>query len=197
MQFNMILGVIYLISLLYALISGRLSEVSAAAIEGAGAAVTLCISLCGMICLWSAVMEVMSRSGLSEKLSRLLRPVLGRLYPMAAKDKETMEALSSNVSANLLGLGNAATPAGIKAALGLRRLSDGSAASNELCLLVVMNTASIQILPTTVASLRASLGSASPFDILPAVWLTSILSVSAGLIAAKLFERGRGHEALR
>ena len=100
-----------------------------------------------------------------------------------------MDALSSNVSANLLGLGNAATPAGIKAAVGLKRLSGLSSASDELCLLVVMNTASIQLLPTTVASLRASFGAASPFDILPAVWLSSILSVTVGILAAKLFQR--------
>lgn len=197
MQFNIIIAAIYLISLVYALITGRVAEISAAAIEGAGAAVTLCISLCGMICLWSAVMELMSRSGLSAKLSRLLRPLLGRLFPRAVGDGETMEALSANVSANLLGLGNAATPAGIKAALGLKRLSGKSGASNELCMLVVMNTASIQLLPTTVAALRASMGAASPFDILPAVWLTSLVSVSAGITAAKIFERARGHDTLR
>lgn len=197
MQFNIIIAAIYAISLIYGLISGRIQEVSAAAIDGAGVAVTLCISLAGMICLWSAVMELMNRSGLSDKLSKLLRPILGKLYPTAAKDKETMAALSTNVSANLLGLGNAATPAGIKAAQGINRLFGGSSASNELCLLVVMNTASIQLLPTTVASLRASLGASSPFDILPAVWLSSILSVSAGIFAAKLFERVKRHELHR
>lgn len=197
MQFNIIIVAIYFISFVYAAISGNLPELSGAAIEGAGAAVTLCISLCGMICLWSAVMETMSRSGLSDKLSRLLKPVLSRLYPTASKDKETMEALSTNVSANLLGLGNAATPAGIKAAVGLKRLSGVSSASNELCLLVVMNTASIQLLPTTVASVRASYGASSPFDILPAVWLTSICSVTAGICAAKLFERYKSHDTLR
>lgn len=197
MQFNFIIMLIYLVSLVYALISGRISELSAAAIEGAGAAVNLCISLCGMVCLWSAVMETMSRSGLSDKLSALLRPLLARLFPHSSKDRETMDALSSNVSANLLGLGNAATPAGIRAAMGMKRLSGGCTASNELCLLVVMNTASLQIFPTTVASLRASLGASSPFDILPAVWLSSLLSVTAGICAAKLFERFGKHDSLR
>ena len=197
MQFNIIILLIYLLSFIYALLSGNISELSAAAIEGAGTAVSLCISLCGMICLWSAVMETMSRSGLADKLSALLRPLLCRLFPSASKDRDTMAALSSNVSANLLGLGNAATPAGIKAAVGLKKLSGANTASNELCLLVVMNTASIQLLPTTVASLRAAMGASSPFDILPAVWLSSILSVTAGICAAKLFERFGKHDGLR
>lgn len=189
MLFSLIISLIVIFSLVFGTLNGSLPAVSAAAAEGAKDAVDLCLSLCGMICLWSGVMELMRRSGLSEKLSRLLRPLLGRLFPTAAKDREAMDALSSNVSANLLGLGNAATPAGIRAAVRLNRLSGLSSASNELCLLVVMNTASIQLIPTTVASLRASLGASAPFDILPAVWLSSLLSVSAGILAAKLFER--------
>lgn len=177
------------VSVLYALIAGNTDSLSAAMISGASDAVSLAVSICGMVCLWSAVMEVMSQSGLAEKLSRLLRPVLGRLFPGAAGDSETMEALSANVSANLLGLGNAATPAGIRAAKGLRRLGGGDRASNELCLLVVMNTASIQLIPATVAALRASLGAQTPFDVLPAVWCASLVSVCAGIVAARLLER--------
>ncbi|MFB0921544.1 MAG: nucleoside recognition domain-containing protein [Oscillospiraceae bacterium] len=188
MLFNLIIVLMVVFSLAYGALSGNLSALSAAAVAGAKDAVTLSLSLCGMICLWSGVMELMRRAGLSEKLSRLMRPVLSALYPTAAKDSETMGALSTNVSANLLGLGNAATPAGIKAAIGLKRLSGLSSASDELCLLVVMNTASIQLLPTTVASLRASYGAVSPFDILPAVWLASLISVTAGILAAKVFQ---------
>jgi len=189
MLFNLILVLIVVFSLVFGALNGTLPLLSTAVINGASDAVSLCISLCGMICLWCGIMELMKQAGLSEKLSRLLRPLLKSLYPTAAKDAETMDALSANVSANLLGLGNAATPAGIKAAIGLKRLSGLSSASDELCLLVVMNTASIQLLPTTVASLRASLGAAAPLDILPAVWLSSLLSVSAGIAAAKLLER--------
>ena len=189
MLFNLVIILMVLLSLVYGALSGNLSALSSAAVSGAKDAVTLSLSLCGLICLWSGVMELMRRAGLSEKLSRLMKPVLSRLYPTAAKDTETMDALSTNVSANLLGLGNAATPAGIKAAIGLKRLSGLSSASDELCLLVVMNTASIQLLPTTVASLRASFGAASPFDILPAVWLSSLISVTAGVLAAKFFQR--------
>ena len=93
------------------------------------------------------------------------------------------------MSANLLGLGNAATPAGIRAALGMQRQSGSERAGNELCLLVVLNTASIQLIPATAAALRASLGAAAPFDILPAVWLSSLCSVTAGIFAARMFAR--------
>lgn len=189
MLFSALLCVMVLVSLTSGILAGTLPAVSAAALAGARDAVTLSVSLCGMICLWSGVIELLRRSGVSERLSLLLRPVLGRLFPSAVRDEETMEALSENVSANLLGLGNAATPAGIRAAQGLKRLSGGDRASDELCRLVVLNTASIQLLPSTVASLRAACGAASPFDILPAVWLSSVVSVAAGLLAARAFER--------
>lgn len=138
-------------------------------------------------------MEVLRACGTLEGLSRLLRPVLGALFPAFRRDRPVMEALSANVSANLLGLGNAATPMGIQAARGMAERSPG-VASDELCLLVVCNTASIQLIPTTVAAVRAGAGCQSPFDILPAVWLASVCSVTAGIGAARLFRhlwRGR------
>ena len=145
-------------------------------------------ALVGVGCLWMGVMEIMKRSGLSEGLSRLLRPVLRRLYPDFARDKAVMDSISANVSANLLGLGNAATPLGIQAARLMSRRSPGRA-SDSLCMLVVCNTASIQLIPTTVASVRLAAGCETPFDILPAVWLASALSVAAGITAAKVFGR--------
>ena len=176
------------VSVLCGLATGRGAEVAAAAIEGAGAAVELCLSIAGMMCLWSGVMEVMRRSGMAEGLTRLLRPVLRRLFPGCAGDRETMDSVAANVSANLLGLGNAATPLGLQAARRMGR-NCGGRASDELCMLVVCNTASIQLIPTTVATVRAAAGSAAPFDILPAVWLSSILSVTVGLLAAKVLSR--------
>ena len=167
-------------SILFGIAEGRGEAVAAAAVTGAKDAVELCLSMAGMLCLWTGVMEVMRQSGLAGGLSRLLRPVLGRLFPGAARDGAVMDSLSANVSANLLGLGNAATPLGIEAAKGMSRSSPG-AASDELCLLVVCNTASIQLLPTTVAAVRAAAGCESPFDILPAVWLASALSGGAGM----------------
>ena len=175
-------------SVVCGLCSGTIGAVSNAAMEGAAAAVDLCLSMAGVMCLWSGVMSIMKASGLMDSLSRLFRPLLSRLLPRACQDPETLAALSGNVSANLLGLGNAATPLGIRAA---RRMAEGcgGTASNELCTLVVLNTASIQLLPTTVAGVRAALGAESAFDILPAVWMASVLSVAAGLLAAKLFGR--------
>ena len=176
------------ISLLFAVLTGNTAAVGTAALEGAAEAVELCLLLAGPILLWSGLMEVMDRSGLTAALSRALKPVLGRLFPASRQDKELAEALCCNVSANLLGLGNAATPAGIRAAQRLRTPGDGSA-SDALCRLVVLNTASVQLLPTTVAAVRAACGSTAPFDILPAVWLSSLCSVTAGLLAERGLRR--------
>ena len=176
------------LSVVYGILTGTIGAVGNAAMAGAAAAVELCLSMVGVMCLWSGVMSIMKASGLTEGLSRLFRPILGRLLPNACKDPDTLAALSGNVSCNLLGLGNAATPLGIQAAQRMAR-GCGGRASDELCMLVVLNTASIQLLPTTVAGVRSALGSANPFDILPAVWLASLLSVAVGLTAAKLVSK--------
>ena len=177
-----------MISILCGLATGRGPDVAAAAVEGTSAAVQLALSIAGMLCLWTGVMEVMRQSGLADKLSRLLAPVLRLLFPQTAQDRSTMDSISANVSANLLGLGSAATPLGLEAARRLARHSPGTA-SDSLCMLVVCNTASIQLIPTTVASVRAAEGCAAPFDILPAVWLASALSVGVGIGACKIFAR--------
>ena len=176
------------ISVISGFLNGTIGAVGNAAMEGAAAAVELCLSMAGVMCLWSGVMSLMKACGLSDMLSRAFRPVLSRLLPRAARDEDTLAALSGNVSCNLLGLGNAATPLGIQAAQRMAHRCAG-VASDELCTLVVLNTASIQLLPTTVAGVRAALGAARPFDILPAVWVSSALSVCVGLGAARLFSR--------
>ncbi|MEG1633661.1 MAG: nucleoside recognition domain-containing protein [Oscillospiraceae bacterium] len=176
-------------ALLWGAATGRGDAVGSAAMEGAAAAAEFCIGTGALICLWSGVMEVLRASGAAASLSRLLRPILRLLFPRASRDGETMEALSMNVSANLLGLGNAATPMGLRAAEGMARLGREGEASDELCLLVVINTASIQLLPTTIAAVRAQCGAAAPFDILPAVWIASAASVLAGILGAKLCAR--------
>lgn len=174
------------LSVIFALATGQLDAVSEAALSGASSAVELSLTMAGVLCLWSGVMEIMNVCGISGGLARLFRPLLRRLLPQASRDSETLAAVSANVSANLLGLGNAATPLGIQAARRMARGCDGIA-SDELCLLVVLNTASIQLLPATIASVRAAAGCQTPFDILPAVWMSSALSVAAGLTAARLF----------
>ena len=176
------------VSLVFGVLTGSVGELGNAALEGATAAVELCVAMAGILCLWTGVMEVMDQCGLSAALARLFRPLLRRLLPEASRDSETLAAISANLSANLLGLGNAATPLGIRAARRMAR-GCGGTASHELCLLVVLNSASIQLLPTTVAGVRSALGCVDPFDILPAVWLASLLSVLTGLAAAKLLAR--------
>ena len=176
------------LSLVFGVVNGTMAEVSSAALEGATAAVELCISMGGILCLWTGIMAIMNKCGFIDAISRLFRPILRRLLPRACRDRETLNAISANISCNLLGLGNAATPLGIRAA---RRMAQGSGgiATNELCRLVVLNTASIQLLPTAVAGIRSAYGAAAPFDILPAVWLASALSVAAGLLSARLLSR--------
>ena len=177
-----------MLSLVFGILSGNLDEVANAAMAGAQSAIDLSVSMAGMLCLWSGIMEVMNVCGLSRGLARAFRPLLRQLLPEASRDEETLAAVSANVSANLLGLGNAATPLGIRAARRMAR-GCGGVASDELCLLVVLNTASIQLLPTTIASVRAAAGCRTPFDILPAVWFASVLSVAAGLLTARLLSR--------
>lgn len=186
MVLSLLLLGVFLICTLLAPAMGAASSAGNAVLEGAGAAVSFCVSIAGGICLWSGVMEVMERSGASAGLEKALSPLLKRLFPLSSADKNVLSALAENVSANLLGLGNAATPAGIRAAQGMARLPG---AADELCLLVVLNTASIQLLPSTIASVRAVAGAASAFDIMPAVWLSSLCSVSVGLLAAALLKR--------
>ena len=188
----MLIGIIiltmYVLSVLYAACSGRAAQAGSAVLEGAGAAVSFCLSIGGAVCLWSAVAELLERSGAAAWLSRLLHPVLIRLFPKSGRDNDIIAALSENVSANLLGLGNAATPAGIRAAKGMVRLGD-TCARDELCLLVVINTASFQLVPTTVAAVRASYGAAAAFDIMPAVWVSSAASLAAGIAAAAVMKK--------
>lgn len=175
-------------AILCGLTTGNGPAVAKGALDGAAAGVELCLSMMGVLCLWMGVMEVMERSGLARGLSRLLRPAIRRLYPDFARDSKVMDAVSANLSANLLGLGNAATPLGLEAARLMAERTPG-VASDGLCMLVVCNTASLQLIPTTVASVRAAAGSANPFDILPAVWLASAVSIAVGVTAAKLFAR--------
>lgn len=184
------LGMI-VISIVCAVFTGRLDQLSAALLEGAGSAVTLCLSMAGILCLWSGVMEVMRRASLLNRLAWILRKPLRRLFPSAGQDAQAMESISANVSANLLGLGNAATPLGLAAARRIHELSGKpDIASHELCLLVIINTASLQIIPATIAGVRTAQGAAQPFDILPGVWLTSLATLLFGLLLAKL-ARGR------
>lgn len=180
-------------SILCALLTGRGQQLSAGVMQGAQAGITLAISIAGSLCLWSGVGRLMEKIGLTDALARLFRPVMERLFPSTKKDKQLAGALSANICANFLGLGNAATPPGIEAA---RRLAKGCGgkASDELCRLIVLNTASIQLIPANVAAVRSGLGCPSPFDILPAVWVTSLCSAGLGVTMAWLLGRLTRHD---
>ena len=162
------------LSLICAVITGKTGDLANAALDGAKASIELCLSIGGMVLLWTGIMEVMRRSGLMAKLSKLISPMVGFLFPKAKAHPDVMEDISANVSANLLGLGNAATPAGIRAAQGLHRLSDSPTASDDLCMLVIINTASLQLIPTTIG--RCAPPTAPPIPSIsspPCGWHTS------------------------
>ena len=163
-----------------------MSQLSAAVPEGAQSGITLAISMAGSLCLWTGVGRLMERAGITGMLSQGMRPLLRTLFPSSRKDPAIENALSANICANMLGLGNAATPMGMTAA---KRLRKNDIATNELCRLVVLNTASIQLIPTNVAAVRSALGAKEPFIILTAVWITSLCSVVIGLTSAWLFGR--------
>ena len=171
-------------ALVCAIFTGQGDALAAAVPQGAQAGVALAISLAGSICLWTGVGKLLERTGAMRLLSKLLLPLLGRLFPSIKKDETARSYLCANICANILGLGNAATPMGIQAAKRLKDPARPDIATNELCRLVVLNTASIQLIPANVAAIRAGLGAAAPFDILPAVWITSLSSAVLGLLMA-------------
>ncbi|MBR6826211.1 MAG: spore maturation protein A [Oscillospiraceae bacterium] len=177
------------LSVFTGVLHGQTGKLTPAALEGAQSAISLCISLSGALCLWSGLAKVMEKAGLTEKLGKVLRPLFRKLFPIAAQDPLALGYITANVSANLLGLGNAATPMGIAAVKRMHKLQGGSSAGDEMCRLIVMNTASIQLFPTTVGAVRAACGARAPFDILPAVWITSLCSVGVGLLAARILQR--------
>lgn len=175
------------ISILGALLTGNGAALGAGAQTGAQAGITLAVSIGGSLCLWSGVGRVLEKAGFTGFLAKLFRPLLQRLFPESRKDPQLAQLLSGNLCANLLGLGNAATPLGIGAA---KALAGGkTVAGDSLCRLIVLNTASVQLIPGTVAGLRASLGASRPFDLLPAVWLSSFCSAALGLGAAWVLGR--------
>lgn len=174
------------ISVVCAIFLDRGQHLGAAVLSGAQSGITLAISIGGSICLWTGVGKLMEHGGITQLLAKLMRPLLICIFPSSKQDNILCQKLSANISANILGLGNAATPMGIQAAKRLADPRSPGLATDELCRLIVLNTASIQLIPGNVAAVRASLGAGAPFDILPAVWITSICSAGLGLAAAYL-----------
>lgn len=188
-----------LVSFVCAVFTGRMEQLSTAVMEGAGSAVTLVISTAGMMSLWTGLLKVADEGGLTRLLARLFSPILRRLFPAYQQDSPAMKAICMNVTANLLGLGNAATPFGLAAMREMQKARpdpSSRSANNSMVLFVVLNTASIQLIPTFLGTIRMQYGSASPFDVMPAIWITSIASLIVGLLAVYLFRRRSSEEHL-
>lgn len=178
------------VSVLFGILTGKINQVSQAAISGASEAVALFLILLATICLWSGLMKIADKAGITLLLQKLLLPITKRIFPDVKPESAGMKAISMNIAANLLGLGNAATPLGLQAMKELSAKSkDKSTATNSMITFVVMNTASLQLIPTTIAALRIKYGSATPFDIVPAVWLASIVTLTFGVTLSKVLER--------
>ncbi|OQB16108.1 MAG: Spore maturation protein A [Firmicutes bacterium ADurb.Bin193] len=182
---NYIWGGLMLISLVTAFATGRLEAVASAAMDGAAQAVTMMLSLLGVICLWSGIMEIARESGAVDMLARLMRPVTRLLFPKIPPKSEAADAIVMNIVANIFGMANAATPLGLKAMKELSRINKSPVASHEMCMFAVINTASFQLIPSTVIALRQ--GAQNPFEIIVPVWIVSILTLIAGCGAAKIF----------
>ena len=189
MVMSRIWTVFLLVSILCAAISGNGGQLAASVLSGAQAGLELAFSMAGAVCLWMGVSRLMEELGITDMLATLLHPLLFRLFPSTRKDAALARDISANVCANLLGLGNAATPMGLRA---VKRMVDPrkpKLATDEMCRLIVLNTASIQLIPANVAAVRSALGCAAPFDILPMVWITSLCSAGLGVTAAILLGR--------
>lgn len=192
---GILLSFMIFVSVVFAILNGGAQSLSQAVISSGSEAVELVLSLCGAMAVWGGVMNIANRSGLTEKLTNILKPILRLIYRGLKKDSPALSAIAMNTAANLLGLGNAATPLGIEA---MRRLeteeqANGTATLNMIKL-AVMNACSVEIIPTTVAALRLEAGSAAPMEILPCVIFVSVISLVTALTVAEIFNIGKKHE---
>lgn len=182
---NYIWSGLVIVSILCAAIFGNTSELSAALLNSGESSIELLLKMAGIMCLWSGIMKIAEESGFTTLIARLFSPILRPLFPSLDRNSPAFRSITMNISANILGLGNAATPFGLKAMEQLHTLNDRSdTASNEMIVFVVMNTASLQLLPTTIATLRQSYGSTAPFGIIVPVWISSACALTMALSIA-------------
>ena len=187
---NYIWGGMILVSLIVSLFTGKIEETAAAAVGGATQAVELCISLLGIICLWTGLAKIGERAGLINIFARILKAPINFLFPRLKDNPKARGSIIMNIVANLFGMGNAATPLGLNAMNDLNIINKKrSTASDEMCMFVVLNTASIQLIPTTLISLRQAYGSSAPGEIIVPVWISSICALAVGITLAKFLER--------
>lgn len=183
-----IFGAICIISCFFGALSGNLSDMSAAVLDGASNAVELTISLVGTMCLWNGIMRVAQSSGAVDKLAKLMSPVLKFLFPDASEKKNGLGEIAASMSANILGIGNAATPLAVKAMGKLQENNpDKDVATPDMIMFTVLGTACFSLFPTTLIALRRAAGSANPFEIIAPVWICSFLSSAFAVILTKIF----------
>lgn len=178
-----------LCAIVFGVACSRGAEVTQALFSGAGDAVTLCMTLCGTVCFFSGLMKVAEKAGITRAAARAMKPLFKLLFKGLDPNGAAAQAICMNISANVMGLGNAATPFGLEAMKRLHEQSGGNVASDHMITFVVLNTASIQLIPTTIAVLRAKYQSAEPMDIITAIWIASAASLTAGLVFAALLNR--------
>lgn len=191
---NFIWCIIIILSIICSIVTGNTNNLTDSILSSATEAVELIITMTGTVCLWSGLMEIADKSGLSIAISKLLSPLLSRLFPDLNKNGKAFSAISANVTANLLGLGNAATPLGIKAMKELEKEKNLSlrnfTADRDTVMFVILNTTSIQLMPTMIVSILESCGSTQPTSIVPNVWISSLCGLAVGIISVKIFYRG-------
>lgn len=186
---NYIWAGLIVLSFVVSIFTGRMEETASAAMSGATEAVQTALSVLGVMCFWMGLMQIAERAGLLNYFAKWLNPLISRLFK-GVKRQETRKAILMNITANVFGIGNAATPFGLKAmSLMAKEANTRNTATNDMCLFVVLNTASIQLIPSTLFALRSGYGSQKPYMVLPAVWLTSIAAAVLGILAAKGLER--------
>jgi len=186
---EIIWAIMIILALVYGILTGNGEALSSAATSSVNSAVTLCISLCGIYALWCGLMKVAEKGGLLKGMCKILHPVIKRLYPSAANDEPAKQAITLNMAANMLGLGNAATPAGQNAMKQLKRISGKEEASDDMVMLLVVNNSSLQIIPTTVIALRAAAGSTSPTDIVLCSILSAAIATTVAIFSARFLAR--------
>jgi len=190
---NIIWPIFIIISFIYAIYTGKANEVNAGIFESASEAVQLSITLLGTICLWNGIMEIVKNTSLMKKLSIMLEPFIKFLFPALKKNEKAKEEISMNMIANILGLGNAATPLGITAMQTMQKENKKKdTLSNSMAMLIVLNTASLQLIPTNVIAIRTSLNSNNPTGIIFQVWIATIAAAMVGIIATKILIRKEG-----
>lgn len=183
-----------IISIIYSLVFGSLDVLNTAIFEGASTAVSTSITLLGSICLWNGIMHIAENTKFVKVISSLIKPVIKLLFPEIKHNEKIVEQISMNMVANILGLGNAATPLGLKAMSSLQEINPNKKElSDSMMMLIVINTASIQLIPTTVIAIRASLGSSNPTSIIFPVWIATIVAAVTGVTACKLLQKIQRH----